>query len=320
MDALTISLFVVIFIATTGALYSLARVVMDFIQGDGGMTATIPPLAAGFLENGATRIFSRIGRFSLVRLGKWFPRDWQEAAWNRSRLRLVFEKAGYRHYAAVMVFFGAALVFAATGFAVGVTVLGVFPGIQSPAATFVTPAVGALMGAVLPWGFLVWRTRLRQREILDHFPDSLDLIRICLEAGLGLDTAIARVGQALEKSAPTLYDEFRMLSLELRAGAGRQLALERLAARCGLAEVRSWVAMILQAERFGSSVGESIRIHAEQIRQGRRLRAEQKSATLSTRLLFPLIFCIFPALLTVLIGPAVITVKQQFIPVIQEKS
>jgi tight adherence protein C len=311
MDFFTIALFIIIFLATTGALFSLSKYTLDFYRGDRLAPLGVSTQRILLDSDGPRHAFSFIGRSAQEWLGGWFPEQWREAAWTASVWRNYFEKAGYRDYTAVMVFFGASVFLAITGVVLGVIVLVAVQRPPNPWLAWLIPIVFLVVGTLTPFLVLRWKTFRRQREILDDFPGSLDLIRICLEAGLGLDTAIARVGQALEKSAPALYDEFRVLSLELRAGAGRHQALERLAERIGLPEVRAWAAMILQAERFGSGVAESIRTHSEQIRLSRRLRAEERSATLSTRLLFPLIFCIFPALLTVLIGPAVITVKQQ---------
>ena len=146
---------------------------------------------------------------------------------------------------------------------------------------------------------------------MEHFPDALDLIRICLEAGLGLDSAIQRVGQEFQQASPALFDEFHVLSLELRAGAGRAQAMRNLALRTGLKEVQSWVTMITQSEKFGTGIAEAVRIHSDQLRITRRMNAEERAAKLSTKLLFPLVFCIFPALLLVLLGPAGITIQGQ---------
>jgi tight adherence protein C len=127
------------------------------------------------------------------------------------------------------------------------------------------------------------------------------------------------VGQEFRQVAPALFDEFHVLSLELRAGAGRARALQNLAQRTGLAEIRAWVTMIIQSEKFGTGIADAVKIHSDQLRLTRRLNAEQRAATLPTKLLFPLIFCIFPALLLVLLGPAGITIQQQLGHTLEER-
>jgi len=186
-----------------------------------------------------------------------------------------------------------------------------------PVVVVLSALLGAVLGATIPFIGIALMIRRRQRQLLEHFPDALDLIRVCLEAGLGLDAAIQRVGQEFRQVAPALFDEFHVLSLELRAGAGRTTALQNLAQRTGLAEIRAWVTMIIQSEKFGTGIAEAVKIHSDQLRLTRRLNAEQLAATLSTKLLFPLIFCIFPALLLVLLGPAGITIQQQLGQTIQ---
>lgn len=155
-----------------------------------------------------------------------------------------------------------------------------------------------------------WWQRRRRRALARAYPDLLDLLVLCMEAGLGMDAAIARVGADLALTAPELAAELRQVSLELRAGAVRQDALRSMAQRTGLSELRSLAAMLAQAERFGTGVAASLRQHAADLRQHRRQRAEEQAAKLALKLLFPLIFCIFPSLLLVLLGPASIQVRQ----------
>ena len=184
-------------------------------------------------------------------------------------------------------------------------------GFNLPAAVYVLIAAGGVLaGFFAPDIAVSWISHKRQERIQEHLPDALDLIRICIEAGLGLDAAILRVSKEIEKSCPPLFEEFHTVSLELRAGGARDVALRNLASRTGLKEMRALVTTLIQADRFGTGIAETIRIHSDSLRLSRRMRAEELSAKMSTKLLFPLIFCIFPSLLLVLIGPAVITAKQ----------
>lgn len=154
----------------------------------------------------------------------------------------------------------------------------------------------------------------RQREIFENFPDALDLMTVCIEAGLGTEAAMMRVTKEMQFQSPALADELRLVNLELRAGADRERALRNLALRTGVDEVDSFVKMINQAERFGTSIGASLRVQSDLLRTRRRQRAEEAAAKIALKLLFPLIFCIFPALMIVLVGPAMIQIYRVLLP------
>lgn len=167
-------------------------------------------------------------------------------------------------------------------------------------------------GAYLPVVFLRATAYRRKQQILRSFPEALDLIMICVEAGLGLDAAIQRVGEEFKTSCPPLYQEFRTLSLELRAGVPRSGAFANLADRIDAYDVRMVVATLTQADRLGTSLLDAVRVQSEQLRLNRRLKAEERAAQIGTKLLFPLIFFLFPALFLVLVGPAVLSVLDHF--------
>ena len=172
----------------------------------------------------------------------------------------------------------------------------------------------AAIGYYLPNAALAHMIARRQRELFEAFPDALDLMRVCIEAGLGMDAAIERVGREMQLESPALSEEFHLVSLELRAGASRTDALRNLALRVAIEDIDAMVAMLVQADRFGTSIAESLRVHAESLRTRRRLIAEEAAAKLPVKLLVPLIFCVFPALLTVLLGPAAINVYRILMP------
>ena len=164
-----------------------------------------------------------------------------------------------------------------------------------------------LCAAVGYYGPNVWlhrRIAQRQRDIFEAFPDALDLMTVCVEAGLGTDTALLRVADDIGLRSPALAEELRRVNLELQAGGERSRALRHLAMRTGVEEVESFVAMVNQAERFGTSIATSLRIHSATLRTRRRQRAEEAAAKIALKLLFPLMVCIFPALMVVLVGPA----------------
>lgn len=150
------------------------------------------------------------------------------------------------------------------------------------------------------------------REVRRYFPDALDLILICREAGLGLDSAIQRVSDEMASYCPALHVELQRLGLEIRSGVPRAVAFENFSTRLGDPEVEAAMRAMTQADRFGTNVSDALRVQGELLRLNRKLRAEERAARIPTQLLFPLIFLIFPSLLLVLIGPVSLTVMDHF--------
>jgi tight adherence protein C len=177
---------------------------------------------------------------------------------------------------------------------------------------FIVASAG--LGYFLPNIFLERRIAYRKREILDSFPDAMDLIIVCVESGLGLDAALARVSEEMHMISPILGEELHLINLELRAGSSRERALRNLALRTGVEDIDTLVAMLVQSDRFGTSVAQALRVHAENLRTKRRLRAEEAAAKIALKLLFPLIFFIFPSMLLVLLGPAIISINRVLLP------
>jgi len=232
-----------------------------------------------------------------------------------SRIRNRFMQAGWRSAAAPSIFFGLKALLALLLPMLGLAFIQVFSlnlGGNMPA--FVLLLLAAI-GYYLPNIRLASRTAERKREIFEAFPDATDLIIVCIEAGLGTEAAIARAGQEMALRSQALSEELDLVGVELRMGASRERALKNFAARTGVDEVSMFVAMILQADRFGTSIGDALRVHAEELRIRRRLRAEEQAAKIPLKLLFPLIFGIFPALLLVLLGPAFIQIYRTFVPI-----
>jgi tight adherence protein C len=163
---------------------------------------------------------------------------------------------------------------------------------------------GALGGFLLPSMWVSIRASRRREQIRVSLPDALDLLVVCVEAGLGLNSALVRVGREIQWSCPPLSDELRLLNQEIRAGTPRPTALRGLAARVPIPDVQSLVAMFIQTDRLGTSIGRSLRVHADSLRRKRRQRAEENARKATIKLIFPLILFIFPELLVVLLGPA----------------
>ncbi|MBA5686226.1 type II secretion system F family protein [Rugamonas apoptosis] len=237
-----------------------------------------------------------------------------EGEWEKSTLRTRFMTAGLRNPNAPTLFFGAK-----TGLAIGLPfityiVLNTTRSHYSANVLLMWLLLAAAFGYYLPNILLAQRIQNRQRDIFDAFPDALDLMTVCVEAGLGMDAALGRVSNEIGLKSPLLADELNLVTLELRAGNTKERALRNLALRTGVEDVDALVAMLVQAERFGTSVADSLRIQSEQLRTKRRQRAEEMAAKIALKLLFPLIFFIFPSLLVVLMGPAFIQIYRVLLP------
>ena len=170
----------------------------------------------------------------------------------------------------------------------------------------------AFVGLMLPNYVLDHLVTRRQKRLRDGFPDALDLLVVCVEAGLGLTAAIQRVADELKISHPELGAEFAQVTAEMRAGVERETALKALSLRTGLEDVRGLVSLLIQTLKFGTSIGETLRVYAEEFRDKRMQRAEELAAKIGTKLVFPLVFCLFPSFFIVAIGPAVIRLGTVF--------
>jgi len=245
---------------------------------------------------------------SLKRIGKVAPRSPSEMG--KLQQRLV--AAGYRSNEALVTFFGVRVALALVVF----VVLGL-PIILRPNLPMALG--GAALGYMLPAIVLARWAKQRQHKIRLSLPDALDLLVVSIEAGLGLDQAIQRVAVELGTAHPDLSDEMRLIGLELRAGKARSEALHNLGARTGVDDIVSLVAMLVQTDKFGTSVAQSLRIHSATLRTKRRQRAEEAAAKTGVKMVFPLVFCIFPALWVVTLGPAVIKFIEVLLPLGQQQ-
>jgi tight adherence protein C len=234
-----------------------------------------------------------------------------------TRFRAKFFHAGIRSRAAPVYFFAvkAAL---ALGAPIVLWLIIQFGGarLTGQATLFVLVLVAGI-GYYLPNMILGSMVARRQRRLFEAFPDSIDLMVVCIEAGLSLDMAIQRTAKEMEIRSVDLADELQLVGVELRIGATRERALRNLAARTGVTEIQMFVAMLLQADRFGTSVADSMRVHAEDLRLRRQYRAEETASKIPTKLLFPLLLTIFPALMLVLVGPAAIGLARSVLPMMK---
>ncbi len=233
-----------------------------------------------------------------------------------SAVRLRFGHAGWRSPVALQIYFICKTLLTLMLPILVWSVLNAQGWPANPMLRMALVVAAAAVGYYLPDAVLRQRIQRRQLELLHAFPDALDLLRLCVQAGLGLDAAIERVGREMRHARPILSEEFALTGLALRAGSSRAEALRNLSQRVGLKDIDALVAMLIQADRFGTSVSESLAVYADALRTQRRLRAEEAAAKLPVKLLIPLIFCVFPSLLTVLLGPVVVTLARQFVKVV----
>jgi tight adherence protein C len=241
------------------------------------------------------------------RVGEKAPRSAKELG--TLRLRLV--QAGYRREEALTIFFGIRIVFALALFGMFAT--------SFVMKSNITLALGGLaIGYVLPGMALARMAKKRSHRIRLALADALDLLVVSVEAGLGLDQALTRVGTELAFAYPELSDELRLVNLELRAGKPRPEALRNLADRTGVDDLGSLVTMLIQTDKFGTSVAQALRVYSETLRTKRRQRAEEAAAKTGVKMVFPLVFCIFPAIWVVTIGPAAIKFITVLMPMVNK--
>lgn len=221
-------------------------------------------------------------------------------------LRLNLLQAGFGAANAVTLYLGFQLFLP---FVFGVAGLLLTPALGGSIATAAfVGAWCAVMGYVLPPLYVGSRRRDRQREMQRTLPDALDLLVVCVEAGLALNQALMRVAEETDRLSRVLSEHLTLVNLEIRAGTRREDALRSLGERTGVDDIRSLVAMLIQTDRFGTSIGTALRVHADTLRSKRRQRAEETAAKTTIKLVFPLVLLILPAMFVVILGPALIRV------------
>jgi tight adherence protein C len=234
--------------------------------------------------------------------------DTPQRDWGRIRERLIH--AGYRSDRALPGFLGLRMAAATLFYFYGVLMGAAID--LSGALAILLGIVGGVSGWVVPNFILSTRITRRQKEIQRALADAVDLLVICVEAGLGLNQALQRVAVEMRHLSELLTTELSQMNMEIRAGTPRDQALMTMANRTGVADLRSLATMLVQTERFGTSIADSLRIHADTMRQKRQQKAEEAAAKTTIKMVFPLAICIFPALFVVILGPAVITIFQTF--------
>jgi tight adherence protein C len=217
-------------------------------------------------------------------------------------------QAGYRRRGVAGLFVGVKVVLALL---LGTVALLFCLQVRLPKDQVIIFTIGAAaLGFYLPNIWLMRETSKRQQIIRLSLPDALDLMVVCVEAGQGLNAALVTVGREMTLHAKALSEELRLIGHEIRAGLTRAQALRNFASRTGVDEARALVAVLVQSDRLGTSIAQALRVHAQSMRTRRRQRAEEAARKTAVKLLFPLIFCIFPALLVVILAPAMIQIMR----------
>jgi tight adherence protein C len=221
------------------------------------------------------------------------------------RLRRRLARAGYTSASAIVIYAAATIVTPILFAVAAISFLGIGSGL-------VLGLIGAAIGYLLPALVLGRLTERRKREIREGLPDALDLFIVCVEAGCGLDQAIVKASDELGMTYPALTYELRLITTEIRAGKPRMEAFKNFAARTLVDDVQSLVALLVQTDRFGTSIAQALRTHAETSRTKRRQTAEERAAKIGVKLVFPLVLFLFPALYVVILGPAAISFVRVF--------
>jgi tight adherence protein C len=316
--ALLALLFLIVFAAVFKAMSLLRPDPLKRRLGQLGGAASTSGGAAGAdpqtaddsrLVEKIAQVSSRVAKFSL-------PRE----NWNDSLLRVRFLNAGLRSSQAPALYFAAKTVLALALPALALVGLAGKLHDAPMVLTLATVLGASAFGFYLPNGVLARLVERRKLALFEDLPDAVDLMTVCVEAGLGFDAALARVTEEIGTRSTALRDEFELVLLELRAGSGRDKALRNLALRTGVEDIDTLTTMLIQADRFGTSIGDSLRVYTDNLRTKRRLRAEEKAAKIALKLLFPLIFFIFPTLIIVLLGPAALQTARILAPALHRIS
>jgi tight adherence protein C len=231
-------------------------------------------------------------------------------------LRMLLIRGGFRSEHALPVFYGIRTICTAA-----LLVLCLIATVRMESANaslnVIMIGFGAVVGWILPKMFLERKVKSRQEILRLSLPDALDLLVVSVEAGLGLDMAIQHVARELQVSHPQLSEELSLVTLEMRAGKRRSDALRNLADRSGEGEIRKLVAILVQSDRFGTSMGESLRTHSDFLRNRRRQEAEERAGKVGVKLVFPIFFFILPSMLIVAAGPGLLQVFKYLFPMMK---
>jgi tight adherence protein C len=296
---ITIVLFLVVAAATSAAgiwIWLRPKTAIERVTG------------SGFEVQRAPVHPSLVFRDLLKRLGSVLPASPKDVTLVQRRLI----RAGIRNPSALTLLYGAKVILAVLfPFVMSLLVAGR----ETDASNkIVAVAVAAAAGFFAPNEYVRLKSKRRQKQIQRGLPNALDLLVVCVESGLGLDQAVLQTARELEHAHPEISEELAFVNLELKAGKRRAEALRNLADRTSVDDLKKLVAVLIQADRFGTSVGQSLRAHSDFMRVQARQRAEEKAAKLGVKLVFPIFFCILPSLFVVTVGPMAVRIARDLLP------
>jgi tight adherence protein C len=251
---------------------------------------------------------SLVFRELLDKLGRALPASPKDMSVMQRRL----VRAGMRNSKALRILYGSKIVF---GITLPLVMVALVWGTEAePTNKILAILAAAGLGFFGPNEYVSMSSRKRQKEIRRALPNALDLMVVCVESGLGLDQAVLQVAKELDQAHPEISEEFGLVNLELKAGKRRQEALRNLAERTAVDDLKKLVAVLIQADRFGTGIAQSLRAHADFMRVQTRQIAEEKAAKLGVKLVFPIFFCILPSLFVVTVGPIAVKIIRELIP------
>jgi tight adherence protein C len=289
-------LFIFLLVASGGLILFYREAMIERIS-----SAITPRPRQGSLREAIEQTGATLGSV-VERFERVLPKSTAEMSVVQKRL----VRAGYRSDSAVKLFYGAKVIVPLV-----LCILALMTGVGSYSPFFIY-LVALGLGFLLPDFWLSNRISARQARIRRGLPDVLDLLVICIEAGLSLDQAVARTAEELKLAHPVVSDELDIVVLEQRAGLPRADAWKHFAERTNVESVRNLVSVLVQSEKFGTSVAKTLRIHSDTLRTQRRQTVEEQAAKTTVKLVFPLVLFIFPSLFLVTLGPAAITVMESF--------
>lgn len=306
---LLVGLFAIVFATAFGAMLLFApRDMRRRIEQAGGAKTAATAASGGELPGSGW--FEKLAEISQPISKLSIPKE----GWDQSALRIRMMNAGWRTQGAAAVYFAAKTVLAV---ALPLLAMSWLVGTRLADSPYMLSIILVILGGCgyyLPNVILARRVASRQRSLFEDFPDALDLLTVCIEAGLSLDAGLMKVAEEIKLRSPVVASELELMLLEMRSGFAKEKALRNFSLRTGVEDIEAFCAMLIQAERFGTSIGASLRVLSDMLRTRRRMRAEEMAAKIALKLLFPLIFCIFPALLVVLLGPAFIHIYRVLLP------
>jgi len=305
---LAVSTFLMLMLLMGWAGYRLFHKPNKFLRQLGNPVILDGPRVAG--EIGEAPRPNTVVTF-LQTIGSRMPSSDQDVA----TLKADLIRAGFRSETAAPVFYGLRIISTLVVLTVSFLMLAKMP--STPMMKVALLCSGAMAGRILPKFFLEKKVKKRQEILRLSLPDMLDMLVVSVEAGLGLDQAIQHVARELNVAHPQLSEEISLVTLEMRAGKRRADALRNFAERTGEPEIRKLVAILIQNDRFGTSMGESLRNHSDFMRTRRRQEAEERAGKVGVKLVFPIFFCILPSMLIVAAGPALLQVFKYLFPMMK---